>query len=90
MPSIKGKLRGHTRSGEHRNTMARKLLNSRRWRAVSRAYLEQHPLCEDCGRPSQEAHHVVKRAIAPHLAYHESNLMALCRACHRIRTERGE
>jgi hypothetical protein len=57
--------------------------NQRRWKTMSRWYRSQHPLCERCGENlSDEVHHRIRVAEAPHLAFAVSNLEALCRACH--------
>jgi 5-methylcytosine-specific restriction protein A len=58
-----------------------------RWRRLSKSYLREHPLCEDClprGRveASRHSHHKLDRRTHPELAFDRSNLKALCRACH--------
>lgn len=61
------------------------------WVKVRRAYLMQHPLCEQCekeGRvtPAREVHH--KKAIVEGGdRFDHGNLMAVCRACHQQITE---
>ena len=56
-----------------------------RWRKIRAAYVEAHPLCEDClarGRytPVAEVHHVIP---LDHGGTHdESNLRSLCKPCH--------
>ena len=65
------------------------------WRKFRLAYLRQHPLCEDCLEqnivtPATEPHHLIKLRKAPDRKYDESNLRALCKPCHRVRTARGE
>lgn len=56
-----------------------------RWRKIRNAYINQHPICEDCleaGRytPAQEVHHVVP---LEHGGSHDfENLRALCKPCH--------
>lgn len=62
---------------------------SRPWRAVRAAYLAAHPLCEDCGVVmANEVHHIEKRIEGGDMSH--DNLMALCKPCHSIRTNRGE
>ena len=66
------------------------------WRKTRKLYMDTHPLCEDCleqglTTPAQEVHHIVKKRLLPaELADKEENLMALCCACHDVRTARGE
>lgn len=55
------------------------------WKAISKAYKEKHPLCEDClkeGRyvASEEVHHIV--ALRNGGTHSFSNLKALCKSCH--------
>jgi 5-methylcytosine-specific restriction endonuclease McrA len=65
------------------------------WEAFARQFRMVNPLCLDClerGRTqaSEEVHHVVKVADDPSLMYDEGNLRALCKACHAVRTRKGE
>ncbi|RKX02326.1 HNH endonuclease [Corynebacterium diphtheriae] len=56
-----------------------------RWRKIRAAYVEAHPLCEDClararYTPVDEVHHVIP---LEHGGTHdESNLRSLCKPCH--------
>lgn len=56
-----------------------------RWRKIRAAYVQAHPLCEDClnaGRytPVAEVHHILP---LDHGGTHdESNLRSLCKPCH--------
>ena len=74
------------------------------WEVARKQYLLQvamaqqwhHPCCEDClATPAStrtravEVHHRIKVAEGGS-RYDPANLMALCSACHRVRTERGE
>jgi hypothetical protein len=68
----------------------RQRLYDRTWQARRRAYMAQHPWCEDCAEwglfePAQEVHHVI-----PHKGNREifvsSPLRALCKICHSRRT----
>lgn len=66
-----------------------------RWRRLRMAHLAEHPLCVDCqgqGRttPATEVHHVTKRRVDPNAELDRDNLMSLCKACHSVRTARGE
>lgn len=67
----------------------------RRWMAFRLRYLAANPLCIDCLDKdvvtlAREIHHVAKLADAPALKYEDSNLKALCKACHAARTLLGE
>ena len=67
----------------------------RRWRKWRQWFLSGHPTCQDCMErgvvaEATEVHHVVKRKDDRELAFDEANCMALCKACHSVRTNRGE
>ena len=66
----------------------------RLWYRFRAAYLAANPLCVDCGparlTPATELHHIQKLSARPELRLEPANLMALCRACHSVRTRRGE
>ena len=52
------------------------------WYKVRNRYLKLHPNCEYCGEPSEEVHHKVPIKLGgERLSF--SNLVALCRICHR-------
>ena len=70
-----------------------KIIHSKRWIALRRIYLAEHPLCEQCRkkellRPAIDVHHVIPietgntYADKAKLAFDINNLMALCRECH--------
>lgn len=66
-----------------------------RWRAVRSEKLKLNPLCQDCelgGKitVANEVHHIVKVSVSPESRLDLNNLMSLCKACHSIRTLRGE
>jgi len=61
-------------------------VSSRRWRKFRRWFLRRHPLCEHCGAPASEVHHVTDRRERPDLAFDEKNLLALCKPCHSALT----
>src|SRR5262245_33658880 len=68
---------------------------NREWRNCRLAYLRQNPLCADCldhqrTTAAREVHHIVKVSIDPSRRLDFSNLRALCKSCHSIRTARGE
>lgn len=78
----------------HRTPEYSRLVNSHRWRRLRRAYLAQHPLCEDCLLDDRttiatEVHHVQPiESAAGHpdemsrLCFDADNLRALCHRCH--------
>lgn len=64
------------------------------WREFSERYRQENPLCADCleqgiATPSEEVHHIVKLKLRPDLKYEQSNLVALCGACHKRITAAG-
>jgi len=72
-------------------TKADQIRHTFRWIRLSRIFRRKHPVCFDpfghhledksMARAS-EVHHIQGIASAPALAYHMSNLAALCRLCH--------
>ncbi len=60
------------------------------WRKCRERYLDDNPTCEDCEAmgvvvPAVDVHHVEPIAEAPELRLEPSNLIALCKGCHRVR-----
>ena len=52
------------------------------WKRIRDRFLRDHPTCARCGKPSEVAHHVVrKREGGPDEA---GNLVALCKKCHSL------
>src|SRR5688572_89294 len=64
------------------------IYTQRRWKKLSAAYRARNPFCE-CGALVEDVHHVIPILQAPELAYEWSNLVALCRDCHRAKHRRG-
>ena len=65
------------------------------WRKLRAMILASSPLCMDCqavGRVTlaTDVHHVAKLVDHPERRLDVSNLMPLCKACHGVRTVRGE
>lgn len=66
--------------------------NTKAWRAKERTskpssrqkrnglFLDAHPMCQRCPRPSREAHHALPKGHPGR--YDWQHLEALCRACH--------
>ena len=57
----------------------------RAWKRIRDRYAYKHPLCEQCEKagkitPTQEIHHIIP--LSENGTHDESNLMALCTACH--------
>ena len=85
---------GKAKVVEHRPS-AHKRGYDYQWAKLSKAVRSEEPLCNDCidqGRttPSEHVHHKKKLSDYPELKMVRENLMALCKACHDIRTQRGE
>ena len=51
------------------------------WNTFARYYKRRHPVCKQCGRPTQVPHHIVPLEDGGD-KYDEANLMPLCRQCH--------
>jgi 5-methylcytosine-specific restriction enzyme A len=78
------------RSAEHRGSSAARGYDSV-WERFRAWFVRRHPICADCSiKPTKEVHHVRKLRDYPELRLVESNCMGLCKACHAIRTARGE
>ena len=61
------------------------------WGRFRRWFLNNHPICADCGRePATEVHHLCKVRDYPRLRLVESNCLGLDKGCHSKRTARGE
>lgn len=62
-------------------------LDSKPWDRARETKLRTNPFCEECVKVGryvlgQHIHHVIPRAIAPHLSLDQSNLCTLCHSCH--------
>ena len=65
------------------------------WNRFAAQYRYDNPLCVLCyakgiTRIAEAVDHIIKLTLAPHRKYDLSNLQALCRECHRVKTMRGE
>jgi 5-methylcytosine-specific restriction endonuclease McrA len=59
----------------------------RQRRPLVAALLAERPICERCGtNPSDDVHEVVSRARGGSIL-DRSNLVAICRSCHRFLTD---
>lgn len=66
-----------------------------KWSVASKAWLAEHPWCEDCLKndtytPATEVHHKKKHRGNAALFWDKNNWMGLCHSCHSVRTGRGE
>lgn len=83
---------GQQQHDEQRGTAAQRGYGGR-WQRVRAMYLRSHPLCVACERmgratPATDVDHIVARRAGG--SDEESNLQALCHACHSAKTGRGE
>lgn len=67
---------------------------NRRWQKASKAFLQAHPLCEECLKHGRYTKATVVDHIVPHhgdqkLFWDQNNWQALCKKCHdkKIRNE---
>lgn len=60
------------------------------WVRMARMYRAQHPVCEMCqDAPAVDVDHVIPfTSLGDPLRTEWRNLQSLCRACHRMKTER--
>lgn len=52
----------------------------RAWKRIRDKYYSSHPVCELCGDPTQEIHHI--KPLCEGGTHDVKNLMALCSECH--------
>jgi 5-methylcytosine-specific restriction protein A len=62
-----------------------------KWQRVSKAYLQEHPLCVECLKHGKYTQATVVDHIVPHrgdnqLFWNSSNWQALCKQCHDTKT----
>ena len=55
-----------------------------KWERMRRRWLMRYPSCARCGMAGEEVHHIAPRSVAPERAYDWTNLLTLCRRCHRL------
>lgn len=66
-----------------------------RWRKARKAFLQSHPLCEEClkhGRyvKATDVDHIKAHRGDPKLFWDQSNWQALCHSCHSKKTARED
>lgn len=74
-----------------RDKRSAKFYHSKEWRKLRDLKIEaEHGLCEECGEPATEVHHIVsiKEDWSQRLTYR--NLKALCHSCHKKATKEQE
>ena len=55
------------------------------WRKLRLIKLDNHPLCEKCGKPAEEVDHIIPVANGGEM-YEYTNLQSLCKPCHSKKT----
>jgi|SRR5579864_340546 len=88
--SARGRCEQHARAFDAARGTTKERGYDGAWRKFRAWFLRRHPVCEDCGHAATEVHHKVKIRDRLALRLVESNCMALCHACHAMRTARGE
>lgn len=62
------------------------------WRKTAKAFIRDHPICENCGRPSKVADHEPERRVLIAQGVEDPDdsqfLHALCVSCHNGKTLR--
>ncbi len=77
---------------EHNKDLNGKIVhNTTRWKELRLRKLKANPLCEYCIArgfpvPAKDIDHIQEVQDRPDLAYTFSNLQALCRSCHNIKS----
>ena len=77
------------------------IYNTSAWRRLRQAYLQEHPLCEQCLKSDKvtaatEVHHVIPISYAndllkmKDLGFNYNNLMSLCSDCHHQIHNKGQ
>ena len=74
----------HDLPGKVFNVAGRRLTGGR-WTRMRNAWMRAYPRCVDCGRPGEEVHHIVPRAVAPNRVHDDTNIETLCKECHARR-----
>jgi len=58
------------------------------WQRIRAVYLGEHPYCAECGAPATDVHHITPLRRGG--THDETNLKALCHACHSRVTARRD
>lgn len=75
-----------TLSQQWRNKARRAPGLGRRWAALSRAFLREHPFCVECGKMAEVTDHIKPRAEGG--GHERENLQPLCWSCHSKKTRK--
>lgn len=66
----------------------------RRWQKAAASFLARHPVCacgqDDCQRPATEVDHIVPHRGDERMFWDETNWQGLTKACHSMKTGRGQ
>lgn len=74
---------------------ANRWYSSTRWRRLRRLVLLDEPFCRTCRAQGRltvtiDIDHIRKHDGSPALFWDRANLQGLCKACHTVKTTRGE
>ncbi len=81
--SVCGPKRPRTSYDDRRGSAASRGYGAQ-WQRRRRMYLRAHPVCVHCGAPASDVDHIVARKAGG--GEEETNLQALCHACHNAKT----
>ncbi len=56
------------------------------WQQRRKKYIQAHPLCVRCGKPTQQVDHIIPKSRGG--SNLDANLQALCGYCHKQKTAR--
>ena len=62
--------------------------HTRRWAALSRRWLRDHPACARCGQPAVHTDHIDGLGPRGPRGFDPTNLQSLCASCHSAKTVR--
>lgn len=77
-----------TKSKKDKTKLLRHIYNSKKWKELRNKYINEHPICECCGKDATQVHHKTPfstgKSVAEikKLAYDNNNLVSLCKHCH--------
>lgn len=81
-----GKCDAHAREDDRRRGSARERGYDADWDRCRDAFLEAHPLCDDCGELATEVDHEISVRDAPELRLDWTNLRPKCKKHHSRKT----
>ncbi len=84
--TVGGKCAGHAAQQERQRGSAAARGYGQRWRRIRDKYLAAHPWCVRCGARATDVDHIRPRRQGG--SDDDSNLQALCHACHSAKTMR--